>query len=91
VGTGQQIIDRDLLSAIWIHADGTLEQRPLARVWTGDSDLNRPVPLAQTCNDWTSQSSEGFFGYPQFNDFFFGAGVPQPCSTDFHHLYCVER
>jgi hypothetical protein len=92
VGTGQQIFDQQPLSGIWLHGNGQPETAVLARAWSGDRDFNERLSAAETCDDWTSPAQTGFAGYVQTAEptFFWGFGVPQPCSNTFHYLYCVE-
>jgi hypothetical protein len=91
VGTGQQIIDQELVSGIWVHANGSIETQFLSRVWAGNRDFESPLTADVTCGNWTSVAQTGYAGYAQEVDIsFYGFGIPVPCDSTSTYLYCVE-
>jgi hypothetical protein len=91
VGTGQQIIDQELVSGIWIHANGSIETQFLSRVWAGNRDFESPLTADVTCGNWTSVAQTGYAGYAQEVDIsFYGFGIPVPCDSTSTYVYCVE-
>ena len=93
VGTGQQLLDRQVLTGVWRAADGAF-QAPESRVIivpTGTERLTELGTPESTCNDWTDPAGTKTFGaYAFANRHWWFRDRNRTCDEPVA-LYCVEE
>jgi hypothetical protein len=93
VGTGQQLLDRQVLTGIWQGADGSY-LAPEARtiiVPTGAARLTELGTPETTCDGWTNPSGTKIFGaFALSNSNWWFRDVGRECDEPVS-LYCVEQ
>jgi hypothetical protein len=89
VGTGQNIIDGKLTSALWVESDRSFYMGNF--VWTGSTAIDRPASAAGvSCDDWTTALSTGQWATPAIAPDWF-SGVVAPSCVDAPPIFCIEQ
>jgi hypothetical protein len=93
VGTGQQLLDGDVLTGIWQAADGTY-QAPESRIIIVPTGAESPAELGtpeSTCNDWTDPAGTMASGAFANADAGWWLSNSNRTCADPVALYCVEE
>ncbi|MGA9724950.1 MAG: hypothetical protein WBQ86_21015 [Candidatus Binatus sp.] len=82
----------NLDSGIWQNADGTYVTALVAFSWTGSSTPSSSTTMADTCNDWSSNSNSvsGDVGVVADSVLWWTTGLSQGCNGSLR-IYCLQE